>query len=221
MPRLPLAAWVLTALPLFADAPPKVQPAATTTVGSTTPSFLNDVMPILTRQGCNQGACHGKGAGQNGFRLSLRGYAPDMDHRWITRESNGRRVEGASPEMSLILRKPTGDGPHEGGKVFDRDSREYRVLLDWLKAGAPGPKTDDPKVVKLDLLPGPQVMKVGDHRQLTAVAEFTDGTKRDVTWMTRFESNDAGVVSVTSEGLATARRNGETAVRASFQTGVA
>ena len=58
----------------------------------TTPSFLNDVMPILTRQGCNQGACHGKGAGQNGFRLSLRGYAPDQDYRWLVREFDGRRV---------------------------------------------------------------------------------------------------------------------------------
>src|SRR3954467_3465726 len=90
------------------------------------PSFLNEVVPLLTRAGCNQGACHGKGAGQNGFRLSLRGYAPDMDYRWITREFNGRRVEAASREMSLFLRKPTGDAPHEGGKVFDKESREYR-----------------------------------------------------------------------------------------------
>src|SRR6478609_10845231 len=115
-----------------------------------TPSFLNDVVPILTRQGCNQGACHGKGAGQNGFRLSLRGYDPESDYRWITREFNGRRIEAASPEMSLFLRKPTGDAPHEGGRVFDRDSREYRVVLDWLKAGAPGPKKGDPEVVRLE-----------------------------------------------------------------------
>ena len=38
----------------------------------------------LTRYGCNQGACHGKAAGQNGFRLSLRAYAPDWDYNWIT-----------------------------------------------------------------------------------------------------------------------------------------
>lgn len=185
------------------------------------PSFLNDVVPLLTRQGCSQGTCHGKGAGQNGFRLSLRGYAPDADHRWITREFNGRRIEAASPEMSLLLRKPVADAPHEGGKVFGTDSREYRVLLDWLKAGAAGPKADDPKLVKLEVLPGPRVMRKGDRQPLLAVAEFADASRRDVTWLTRFESNDAGVLSVTADGLATAKRPGETAVRASFQTEVA
>ena len=185
------------------------------------PSFLNDVTPIFTRQGCNQGACHGKGAGQNGFRLSLRGYDPLSDHRWITREFNGRRIEGASPEMSLLLRKPVGNAPHEGGRVFSLDSREYRVLLDWLKAGAPGPKKDDPKLVKLDVLPGTRLMKQGDHQQLLAIGEFNDGTRRDVTWLTKFESNDPGVLAISSDGLVTAKRSGATAIRASFQTEVA
>src|SRR5215217_2898620 len=100
MLRLSLA-WVLTALPLFADAPrTKVQPATAGPVGPASkspPSFLNDVMPILTRQGCNQGACHGKGAGQNGFRLSLRGYAPELDHPGLTREFFGRRISFSDP----------------------------------------------------------------------------------------------------------------------------
>src|SRR5207245_4113398 len=82
------------------------------------PAFLNDVMPLFTRFGCNQGACHGKGAGQNGFRLSLRGYAPELDHGWLTREFTGRRVNLAAPEQSLVLRKPLGLAPHEGGKLF-------------------------------------------------------------------------------------------------------
>jgi Protein of unknown function (DUF1549)/Protein of unknown function (DUF1553)/Bacterial Ig-like domain (group 2) len=204
---------------------PPIQPAGADLVGVEhrieAPSFLNDVVPILTRQGCSQGSCHGKGAGQNGFRLSLRGYAPDMDFRWITREFNGRRIETASPEMSLFLRKPIGDAPHEGGKVFDRESREYRVLLNWLKAGAPGPKVDDPKLLRLELSPASKVLKTGDHQQLKAIAAFTDGSRRDVTWLTRFDSNDGGVIAVSPGGLVTARRNGETAIRASFQTGVA
>ncbi|HEX3147299.1 MAG TPA: DUF1549 domain-containing protein [Gemmataceae bacterium] len=178
-------------------------------------------MPILTRQGCNQGSCHGKGAGQNGFRLSLRGYAPDMDYRWITREFNGRRIEGATPESSLFLRKPVGDAPHEGGKVFSRESREYEVLLEWLKAGASGPRADDAKLLKLELASGPRVLKKGDQQQLQAIGEFSDGSRRDVTWLTKIESNDAGVVAVTLDGHVTARRNGETAIRASFQTEVA
>src|SRR5262249_14562834 len=82
------------------------------------PSFLNHVEPILTRLGCNQGACHGKGSGQNGFRLSLRGYAPELDHPWITREYDGRRMDPAIPENSLLLLKPLGVAPHEGGKVL-------------------------------------------------------------------------------------------------------
>src|SRR5262245_6448447 len=81
------------------------------------PSFLNEVEPLLTRLGCNQGACHGKGSGQNGFRLSLRGYAPELDHAWLTREFTARRVDPAVPEDSLLLRKPLGLVPHEGGKL--------------------------------------------------------------------------------------------------------
>src|SRR5437763_9181526 len=94
------------------------------------PSFVNEVVPLLTRHGCNQGACHGKGSGQNGFRLSLRGYAPDWDHGWITREFGGRRINTAVPEASLLLLKPSGKAPHEGGKLFDEGSRSYRLLLD-------------------------------------------------------------------------------------------
>jgi len=185
------------------------------------PSFLNDVVPIFTRQGCNQGACHGKGAGQNGFRLSLRGYAPDADHRSITREFNGRRLEMADPEASLMLRKPIGSAPHEGGRVFGADSREYKVLLDWIKAGAPGPAADEAKLVKLDLSPATRTMAKGDTQQLVATGEFSDGSRRDVTWLTKFDANDPGQLSVTPEGLAKARRSGESSVRAAFQTEVA
>ena len=185
------------------------------------PSFLNDVMPIFTRQGCNQGSCHGKGSGQNGFRLSLRGYAPEADHRWITREFATRRIDPSVPEDSLLLRKPTGSAPHEGGRMFDPASREYKVLLDWIRSGAPGPKKDDAKLLRLDLQPKSRTLKTGDELALTAIAEFSDGSKRDVTWLTRFDSNDAGLVSVSPEGKTKAIRNGETVVRASFQTEVA
>lgn len=185
------------------------------------PSFTTDVVPIFTRQGCNQGACHGKGAGQNGFRLSLRGYAPDMDFRSITREFNGRRIETSNPEASLLLRKAIGSAPHEGGRVFGADSREYRVLLDWIKAGAPGPNLTEPTIVKLVVTPANRVMAKGDKQPLTAMAEFTDGSKRDVTWLTKFESNDAGQFSVTPEGVVQAKRAGESSIRAAFLTEVA
>ena len=186
-----------------------------------TPSFANEIVPMFTRQGCNQGACHGKGAGQNGFRLSLRGYAPDTDHRSITREFNGRRLEMAAPEASLMLRKPLGTSPHEGGRVFGSDSREYRRLHEWIRAGAPGPAETDARLVSLQLFPGTRTMRKGDAQQLLAIGEFNDGTRRDVTWLTKFDSNDPGLLSVTADGLVRAMRAGETAIRASFQTEVA
>jgi hypothetical protein len=211
MPRLPLI--------LTAGFTALLTPAALR--AEDVPSFLNDVVPILTRQGCNQGSCHGKVAGQNGFRLSLRGYAPESDHRWLTREFDGRRIDPSYPERSLLLTKPTGAAPHEGGRIFDPASREYQVILDWIKAGAPGPRKDDPKLVRLDLEPKANVVKEMAEVPLKATAEFSDGSKRDVTWLTKFDSNDAGAVSVSPAGLARALRPGETAIRASFQTEVA
>ena len=69
------------------------------------PSFRQEILPILTKAGCNAGACHGKLSGQNGFRLSLRGFAPEWDHAWLTSEVNGRRVNFAFPEQSLVVQK--------------------------------------------------------------------------------------------------------------------
>lgn len=185
------------------------------------PSFATEVVPLLTKAGCNSGACHGKGAGQNGFRLSLRGFAPDQDHKWITREFSGRRLDATDPEASLLLRKATGQTPHEGGRLFAPASREYSLLLNWIKSGVPGPAKDEPKITRLDLSPESKVLKTGEEVQLVATATFADGTKRDVTWLTKFESNDAAYLEVSLSGKAKAVRNGASAVRAMFLTEVA
>jgi hypothetical protein len=184
---------------------------------ATPPSFLNDVMPLFTRLGCNQGSCHGKGSGQNGFRLSLRGYAPELDYTYLTREFHGRRLCTTSPEESLLLRKPAGQAAHEGGKLFGADSREYRVLLDWIRAGAPGPRKTDPVVCRLEVQPAQRTLKPGQEQQLIVRAEYSDGSVRDVTWLSRFDSNDAGMVSVDASGKVAVNRNGETSLRVSFQ----
>jgi hypothetical protein len=181
------------------------------------PSFLNDIEPLFTRLGCNQGACHGKGAGQNGFRLSLRGYAPEQDYQWLTREFLGRRLSSAQPEDSLLLRKPLGQAPHEGGKVFSVGSRPHALLLAWLKAGMPGPSKSDPTLRRLEVLPGNRVLRPGQTQQLLVRAEYSDGRRPDVTWLSRFDTNDAGVAEVDAHGLVQVRRPGETAIRASFQ----
>jgi hypothetical protein len=180
------------------------------------PSFVNDVIPLFTRLGCNQGACHGKTAGQNGFRLSLRGYAPEWDYLWVTREYDGRRVNRAVPEASLLLRKPLGQAPHEGGKLLSRGSREHRLLLDWIRAGAPGPRKDEAGVRRLEILPGNRSCRVGEEQQLLVRAQYNDGRWRDVTWLTRFDSNDGAVAEVSPAGKVSIRRPGETAVRAAF-----
>jgi hypothetical protein len=183
------------------------------------PSFVNDVLPVLTRLGCNQGACHGKNAGQNGFRLSLRGYAPEWDHRWITREFDGRRVNTAVPEDSLLLRKPLGLVPHEGGKLLRAGGREHQVLLAWIRAGAPGPVAGEPQIKSLEAHPlrAASALRPGDQLSLAVQAEYSDGTRRDVTWLAKFDSNDAGIADVDTTGTVTVRRPGETAVRVTFQ----
>jgi hypothetical protein len=185
------------------------------------PSFINDIQPILTRNGCNMGACHGKGSGQNGFRLSLRGYAPEWDYGWITREYLNRRVHLGIPEASLLVRKPLGEVPHEGGKLFREGSREVQTLLDWIRAGVPGIKKDEAFIRGIEVLPGNRQMKVGQEQQLLVRADFSDGSRKDVTWVTQFFTNDASVADVSSTGLVKMLRAGETAIRATYQGQVA
>jgi hypothetical protein len=185
------------------------------------PSFVNDVTPLFTRLGCNAGACHGKGAGQNGFRLSLRGYAPELDHQWLTREFGARRVSAAVPEDSLLLRKPLGQASHEGGKLFSRGGREYQILYDWIRSGMPGPSPQDPTATELEVLPGGRILQPKQEQQLLVRAKFSDGRWRDVTWLCRFDSNDAGMAAVDARGKVVVHRHGETSIRASFQNLVA
>lgn len=186
-----------------------------------TPSFTNDIIPLLTRLGCNQGACHGKAAGQNGFRLSLRGYAPDWDYTWLTREFGSRRVNSAQPEASLLLRKPLGQAPHEGGKLIRDGGREHLVLLNWVRSGAPGPQKEDVQVRRIEASPTQRLGKPGEQQQLVVSAGYSDGQTKDVTWLTQFDSNDASVAEVTPTGLVKIVRAGETSIRASFMGQVA
>ncbi len=201
--------WLLLAASLRAEDP--VAP----------PSFNRDVLPLLTKLGCNQGSCHGKLAGQNGFRLSLRGFAPEWDHFWITREFFGRRISGARPEESLLVSKPLGAVPHAGGRLLKAGSRESQLLLEWLKAGTPGPIKDEPTVAKLAIFPSTVTLSANQSQPMTVEAEYTDGRKRDVTWLTRFTSNETAVAEVDRAGQLTALRSGETAVVAAFDGQVA
>ncbi len=98
-------------------------------------SFRNHVMPVLTRAGCNSGACHGAAAGKNGLRLTLRGYGPEVDYDVLTRQALGRRINKTSPAESLFLLKPTGAAGTWRQRAASRPTLlEYRVLAEWIKA---------------------------------------------------------------------------------------
>jgi len=181
------------------------------------PSFREDVLPILTKTGCNAGGCHGKLSGQNGFRLSLRGFAAEWDYDWMTKEVNGRRVDFAFPEKSLLLQKADGSVTHEGGMRFRQGSRPWETLVTWIAARAPGPVKEEPSAVSLEILPGDREMQPGDAQQLLVRARSSDGRVRDVTWLAQFFSNDETTVSVKPNGVVKARQAGEGTVRVHFQ----
>ena len=183
----------------------------------TPPSFLKDVIPVLTHAGCNMGACHGAAAGKGGFRLSLLGYDPDLDFESITRQAGARRIARSQPENSLLLRKPTYATPHRGGKRLEKGSAEYRILTDWIAAGCPGPIASDAKVVALKVTPAVRTLKRGEQQQFAVTAKYSDGTTRDATGETLFTASDESTAGVTPTGLAKANGPGEGAVIARYQ----
>ena len=179
--------------------------------------FGTDVVPILTKLGCNGGGCHGKATGQNGFRLSLLGFEPDQDYESLVTEGRGRRLSPAAPDHSLLLLKATSRVPHGGGRRLDESSDDYLLLRDWIAQGSPGPRTDDPQLVRLDLSPQEQVVSTNETLQLTATAFFSNGTSRDVTKQAVYQSNETSVAAVENDGLVrTSDQPGMVAVMARF-----
>ncbi len=181
------------------------------------PSFRQDVMPILTSTGCNSGGCHGKVAGQNGFKLSLRGYAPEQDYLALTAELDSRRINFAAPAESLFVQKPLGKVPHEGGVRLSENSRAHKQLLRWIEARSPSPDPAESDSTSLEVLPGDRTLHVAETQQLLVRAHYPDDTVRDVTWLCQFFSNDDNVITVTREGVVKSIRPGTTSVRAHFQ----
>jgi len=179
-------------------------------------SFRNDVVPILARVGCSAGSCHGANSGKGGFKLSLRGYAPELDYLSITRQWGGRRVCQEAPEQSLILRKPTLQVKHGGGRVLEKGSPEYQTVLGWLRAGAPAIDEHDPTLTGLTALPGDRLYHPGDQQRVLIRASFSDGRTQDVTARAIFRSNDIAVARVTGDGEITALNPGATAIQAKY-----
>jgi len=181
------------------------------------PNFVKDVMPVLSRMGCNSGTCHGAKDGKNGFKLSLRGYDPIEDHRSLTDDLEGRRFNRAAPDTSLMLLKTSGAVPHVGGVLCQPEEPNYEILKAWI---AEGVKLDlnVPRVVSLEVFPKQFVAPLpGMRQQLAAVATFTDGSKRDVTAETFLESSNTETATIDKFGVVSALRRGEATVLARYE----
>lgn len=177
-------------------------------------NFRNQVQSILTKAGCNGGACHGAVAGKNGFKLSLRGYDPPADYDALTRQARGRRIVPHDPGRSLLLTKPTGVIPHKGGLRFAEDSLEYRVLAEWIAAGHPGPSSDDARIDRLEILPPTVQLHPGDEQQFLVLAHFNDGHVEDVTRWAKFTSTNFAVAQVDDTGFVKVTGRGEGSIAA-------
>ncbi len=180
-------------------------------------SFAREVIPIFTRAGCNSGACHGAPTGKNGFRLSLRGYDPALDIHTLTREMAGRRIDRIDPDRSLILQKATARVPHEGGRRLDPDGAHYRLVRDWIALGMPDDRERMPRPATLTVMPSHAIIDSPIATQsLRVLAAFPDGSKRDVTHLTRFTVSDELSARVGPDGTAAKLRPGEVVVIAEY-----
>ncbi len=180
--------------------------------GATEISFTNDVMAVLSKAGCNMGVCHGNQNGKGGFKLSLRGQDPQFDFAALSRDQFGRRVNLLDPDSSLVLLKPTAWAAHQGGKRFSMESAEYRLLRDWIAAGMPADASSASQLERIEVSPLEQVLvEPADSVQLTVIAVFSDGSRRDVKSLAVYEPGSP-IASVNHDGLIRRESAGETTV---------
>lgn len=186
-------------------------------------SFINDVMPILTKAGCNAGLCHAKaGGGQNGFELSLLGFDPQDDYEHIALEGRGRRLFHAVPDRSLILLKATAQIPHGGGVRFDLESESYALLSEWIRQGARYADEGDPELHSIEVNPDRGTIQPQGNQQLQLLAHYSDGSVRDVSELALYECNDDAMAEVSESGFVTVSEiPGRVAVMVRYQGQVA
>jgi hypothetical protein len=180
-------------------------------------SFLKDVQPMLGKTGCNQGTCHGSADGKNGFKLSLRGYDPIYDHRALTDDLEGRRINRAAPDRSLMLLKTSGGVAHTGGAIWTTEDPGYQITKNWIQNGV---KLDlnAARVASIEVLPkDPGIPIIGLKQQFAVVATYTDGMKRDVTAEAFIETSNGDVATMDKAGLATTARRGEATILARYE----
>ncbi|NBO90763.1 MAG: DUF1553 domain-containing protein [Planctomycetia bacterium] len=197
-----------------------------TTLGTDTPRsprkdhpyhFVNDIIPLLSRHSCNGSGCHGKAEGQNGFKLSVFGFDPEADYRSLIMEGRGRRILPSAPEMSLLLRKMSGELPHGGGAKLRRGTVGYETFRAWIAVGAPFGDRNAPTVVAVKVEPREAILQPGTSQAIRVSATFSDGRTLDVTPLTRFATNNEALAVVDVDGRVTAGRvPGAAAIMANF-----
>jgi hypothetical protein len=188
-------------------------------VGENLPiNFTNQVVPVFTKLGCNSGGCHGKASGQNGFKLSLLGFEPDLDFMTLVKESRGRRLFPSAPDQSLFLLKAIGAVPHGGGRKMEPGSEEYKIVRRWIAAGMPFGNETDPTVSKISVFPEHRILDRHVQQQFAVYAHYTDGTVEDITRRAQFESNDVEIANVDGNAVVrTLNLSGEAAIMARYQ----
>jgi mono/diheme cytochrome c family protein len=190
-----------------ASSPTTMRRQANRNARATAPvSFVRDVLPVLSKAGCNAGACHAKPEGQNGFKLSVFSYDPQADYAEMVREARGRRVFPAAPAESLILKKPTLTIPHEGGERFKRGSPEYELVARWIREGMAFQLPDEPTLVRIEVTPAERRYRKGASQRLQVTAHYTDKSVRDVTHLASFVSNEKEMATVDEQGRVTVGR---------------
>lgn len=219
---LPVGDGTATITVALGDRHAMTQVTVTNAAVRSTLHFGNDIIPLLTKAGCNSGGCHGKQNGQGGFKLSVFGYDVEADYRALVSESRGRRISPAAPDASLILAKATNRVPHGGGLRLAENSPEYRRLRRWIASGMPRGDDSAARVVAIDVLPKQRVLSEQTRQRLLVTAKLSDGTLRDVTHEAVYTSNDERLAAVDRDGrIATTMMSGESAVVVRYQDQVA
>ena len=223
------AVWQFAGVPCAADD----QPVTSANVrwadggGGGSPDFRRHVVPLFSKLGCNMRSCHGSFQGQNGFRLSLFGFEPELDRAELLEvdelsEGEGPRANLKSPADSLVLHKPTPKDEHEGGQRMSVGSWQYNIFREWIADRGPFDPDKDPKLVRFELQPSELVFTRRDKpKAVKAIAWFDDDTVEDVTALTTFTSNDDGIAAVDDDGTIRVDLTGDTAVIAQYAGGVA
>ncbi len=178
--------------------------------------FSREIVPILTRAGCNQGSCHGSQYGKGGFKLSLLGFDPDLDYPTIVKQAGGRRALPVDPARSLILLKPTLVLPHQGGNRLEANSSDYKLIIAWLQDGVPAPTSNDPEVTKVEVFPAERILTPGREQSLVVRATYSDGLIRDVTRWARLQTLNDSIATVSPTAIVKAAARGETSVMVRF-----